>query len=162
MAKSPLRSRPRYGWVLKLLNENDPVSRLFAPELAGLSAEAQEGLELLSRLAESAAEYSLEAMHGEPLEPLTIARIAWDEGPSATTIRRRIAQLQVELFGRELSRSAIYYRFKRRERLGEQLCCAETGCSESLPNDAHANRRLCDEHREPATRVARHRRQKAR
>src|SRR5437870_5684536 len=101
--KKPLRRRPSYGWALKLLDEDDPVSHLFAAELAGLSAEAREGLELLERLASGAAEYAIEVMFGEPVEPMTIARLAWEEGPSETTIRRRIVQLQVELFGRQLS-----------------------------------------------------------
>src|SRR5204863_5448268 len=104
------------------------------------------------------AEYAIEVMHGEPAEPWTIRRLAWEEGPSETTIRRRIGQLQVELFGRELSRSGIYYRFKRRMRLGDRRRCAEPGCSRALPTDAHANRRFCDGHRRVAARVARHRR----
>jgi len=156
--KKPLRRRPSYGWALKLLDEDDPVSQLFAAELAVLSAEAREGLELLERLAKGAAEYAIEVMFGEPVEPITIARLAWEEGPSETTIRRRIVQLQVELFGRQLSRSGIYYRFKRRMQLGDQRRCAEPGCLRMLPHDAHANRRHCAEHRGVAARVARHRR----
>jgi hypothetical protein len=162
MAKKPLKKPPRrrssYGWALKLLDKNDPVSHLFADELAALSAEAQEGLELLERLASGAAEYAIEVMYGEPVERMTIARLAWEEGPSETTIRRRIVQLQVELFGRQLSRSGIYYRFERRMRLGDQRRCAEPGCSRTLRSDSHANRRHCDEHRAPAARIARHRR----
>jgi hypothetical protein len=158
MAKNPPHRRPSYGWALKLLNEKEEVSRLFAPELAALSPEAREGLEVVARLAESANKHSIEAMHRQPFEPLTIAQIAREDGPSASTIRRRIGQLQVELFGRELSRSAIYYRFKRRERLGARRCCAEPGCSRPLPVDAHVNRLHCDGHRATAARVARHRR----
>jgi hypothetical protein len=159
--KKPLRRRPSYGWALKLLDEDDPVSHLFSDELAALSVEAREGLELLERLASGAAEYAIEVMHGEPVDPMTIARLAWDEGPSETTIRRRIAQLQVELFGRQLSRSGIYYRFGRRIRLGDNRRCPEPGCRRPLPADSAANRRYCDEHRTTAERVARHRRQGA-
>ncbi len=156
--KKPLRRRSSYGWALKLLDEKDPVSYLFATELAALSAEAHEGLELLERLARGAAEYAIEVMHGEPAEPWTIRRLAWEEGLSETTIRRRIVQLQVELFGRQLSRSGIYYRFKRRMRLGDQRRCTEPGCARTLPTDSHGNRRLCGEHGGVAARVARHRR----
>jgi hypothetical protein len=120
-----------------------------------LSGKAREGLYYADKLELNARERERCAFSGPAR--LTISTLARNEGVGSARIHDRIRQAQLELFGRELSSSAISYRLRRRKRLGETRTCAEAGCATLLPLEAPAHRRYCDPHRTPAARVARHR-----
>jgi hypothetical protein len=97
------------------------------------------------------------ALAGEPYEALTAAELG---GPwtSQIQVHMAIKQARIELFGKDLSNSAIFYRLKkRRER--ESRTCAEPGCSIPLPRLAHGSKRYCRMHGSGRARIERHRRQ---
>jgi hypothetical protein len=144
------KSRPRsYFWA-----------RRFAPgdrELGSLSADAREGLSYARELAEHALERRRSALSGLPLAPLTVADLAGDNGYWKIKIQRQIKQARIELFGADLSDSAIFYRLMKRDERGSRSC-AEPGCPRIIPALANGRRRYCPEHGSPAARVRRHRR----
>lgn len=143
-------SRPRrHSWSLRF--------RLNDPEVLALSREARDGLEYAQSLARNARARSLAGFHGELLpERVTPAELGapWD-GP--IQVYTKIKQARIELFGKDLSDSGIYYRLKQRpERLGR--VCAEPGCKTPIPPQAHGRTRYCQEHKTGAARTRRHRR----
>jgi hypothetical protein len=112
MAKRRLR---RYFWALHFAAGD--------PELAGLSAEAREGLAYATELAEDARERSrlaLEHGAGPATAPLTATELAWRHCLPLVEVRRRIKLARVELFGRDLSDSAISYRLRKRRQHGPE------------------------------------------
>jgi hypothetical protein len=143
------RRRRRYAWALQFATTSDEVRRL--------SREARAGLAYAQILAENARDRSAEALRGVPPERLTVAALAADDDVSPVVVHTRIKQARIELFGRDLSDSAIYYRLRRRESLPPRRYCAEVGCARQLPASASARRRYCDEHIAPAARVRRYR-----
>jgi hypothetical protein len=86
-----------------------------------------------------------------------VADLAAEDDVSPVLVYTRMKQARVELFGRDLSDSAIYYRLRRRKTLARMRHCAEPTCERELPPQATARRRYCDEHVKPAARVRRHR-----
>jgi hypothetical protein len=147
------RKALRYSWARKF----KPAD----PELAWLSHDALAGLDYAQQLAENARERSLAALLRDPVpERLTVADLATSDGTSPVIVHRLIKQTRLELFGKELSQSAIYYRLKTRA-ARQSRSCAEDGCNQPLPPTAPASRRYCDQHRTTAARVRRHRRRPA-
>jgi RNase P/RNase MRP subunit POP5 len=141
----------RYGWVLRIPAHD--------PHRHGLSDDASAGLAYLEELAENATERRQLAPSRRAPERLTIARLAYEEGCSRSEIYRLMKQARIELFGRELSDSAIYHRLRRDRKRGDPAArpCAHDGCPRPLPARATARRRYCDFHLAPHARIARHR-----
>ena len=139
----------RYSWALHFSPRD--------PETVGLSRDAREGLAYASKLARDARERSYMALKikGPALEPLTPTALAGG-GVSPSEVKAKITQARIELFGRDLSDSAIAYRLKKRRERGVRSC-AEPDCEKSIPALASARRRYCDQHGSPAARVRRHR-----
>jgi hypothetical protein len=126
------------------------------PELAPLSKEARSGLAYASTLAEHAAARARSALDGVSLAPLTVEELAEDDFRSPIQVRKEIKQARIELFGRDLTDSAIAYRLKKRRERGVRSC-AEPKCGRPIPALANGRRRYCDLHSTPAARVRRHR-----
>jgi hypothetical protein len=147
------KQRTSYAWALHLEVADVPSE--------SLSAQAQEGLSYADGLAEEAQERSQFAMRGKPLRRPLIDEIVEEEYVSITTVRRRIRQARLELFG-TLTDSGIYKRLQRRREREQrrQRWCEQSGCREPLPRQARPNRRYCVRHRAPAARVRRHRRRR--
>ena len=143
------RHRRRYAWALQFTSTSDEVRQL--------SREAREGLGYAQLLAENARERSAEALRGIPPEPLSVNALAADDYVSPVFVHTRIKQARIELFGRDLSDSAIYYRLRRSRVLPPTRYCDEVGCARRLPPSASARRRFCDEHVDSTARVRRHR-----
>jgi len=143
------KSRRRYGWSLAFKRSDPRVQRL--------SPTALRGLAYAQRLARAARARREAMLAGEQLlpEPLSVAQLAADEETSAVAINRAIKAARVQLFGRDLSDSAIYYRLRTRHN-GEPCFCAEHGCKQQLPTSTR--RRYCARHGSGAARVRRHRR----
>lgn len=129
------------------------------PRLRRLSKEAREGLDYAYQLAQNAAERKALALEGLAPPPLTIAELARDDDTSATVIHRRLSTLRIELFGKDLSDSACYYRVRRDLEQGDpaRRPCAEPGCPRPLPRYPTARRHYCEFHGQSHGRVARHR-----
>ncbi len=139
--------RQSYGWALHF-QHNDRDVRALSPT-------ARKGLEYAQALARNARERREAALFDDFLpDRLTPAELAtdWD---SAISINSKIKQARTELFGRDLSRSGIYNRLKKRKRASRS--CAHPGCHHQLPPDAHGNSRYCPTHAAGAARVHRHR-----
>ena len=146
----------RYSWALAF-----PPGH---PRERALSAYARRGLAYARHLAEDARERRLDALAGEQLEPrLTIRELAEREYESPFVIADQIKQARIELFGKDLSDSAIRYRLRRdRERgLPAERPCAEAGCPRPLPAKSTARRRYCEFHLASHARVRRHRERRA-
>jgi RNase P/RNase MRP subunit POP5 len=141
----------RYGWVLTI-PDNDPRRHRLSPE-------ASTGLTYLEDLAENAAERRRLAPSGRAPERLTVATMAREDGCSRSEIYRLMKQARIELFGKELSDSAIYHRLRRDRVHGDPAArpCAHEGCPRRLPTRATARRRYCAFHLAPHARTARHR-----
>jgi hypothetical protein len=121
-----------------------------------LSPQARAGLEWAASLARDASLRSAAALAGDPHEPLTVAELA-RPSHSPVEVHSAIKQARIELFGKDLSNSAIAYRLKQR-RLRQPRSCAEPGCGHRIGRLAHGRRRFCPEHGSSRARVARHRR----
>ena len=141
----------RYSWALRFPTTDARVREL--------SREAKVGLAYACELAENTRDLRDEALHGIPPERLTVQALAREEDVSPFAINAAIGQAQIELFGRKLSDSAIYYRLRRERavRSRPSRSCAEPGCETAIPAGANGNRRYCDRHAGSAARVARHR-----
>jgi hypothetical protein len=142
-------AKKRYSWALAF-NASDE-------EVRALSKQGRDGLEYAQALARNARERSSAALAREVLPaPLTVAELA---GAWATPIEvnTAIKRARIELFGKDLSSSAMSYRLKqRRER--PRRCCAEAQCTRLISPLAHGKKRYCKEHGSGRARVARHRR----
>jgi len=141
----------RYGWALRIPSDN--------PRRRRLSFDASTGLDYLVELAENAAERRRLAPSGRAPERLTIATMAHEDRRSRSEIYRLMKQARIELFGKDLSDSAIYHRLRRDREHGAPAArpCADDGCRRPLPARATARRRYCDFHLAPHARTARHR-----
>ena len=143
----PLR---RYSWAPRL-NRGDP-------RLAFLSSDGKEGLGYAKLLAENALDRRLTALAKQiPPAPLTVADLAEKEYTSPIRINKQIKQARVELFGKDLTDSAIYYRL-RQPPPTEARSCAEPGCSNTIRRHAPHGTCYCPDHSTVAARVRRHRR----
>jgi hypothetical protein len=141
----------RYGWVLKIPFD-DPRRRRLSPE-------ASTGLSYLKELAENAAERRHLGPSGRAPERRTVATLAREDRCSRSEVYRLMKKARVELFGKELSDSAIYHRLRRDHEHGAPASrpCAHEGCRRPLPARATARRRYCDFHLASHARTARHR-----
>jgi RNase P/RNase MRP subunit POP5 len=141
----------RYGWALKIPSD-DPRRRRLSPD-------ASTGLSYLEDSAENAAERRRLAPSGRAPKRLTVATMAREDRCSRSEIYRLMRQARIELFGKELSDSAIYHRLRRDRDHGAPAArpCAHDGCPRALPARATARRRYCDFHLAPHARTARHR-----
>ena len=149
----PTPNRRRYGWALRFKPGHAQVKRL--------SAAAKSGLGDPQRLARNGRERRERAIHGGALpELLTVDQLASEQGVSPLAMHGRIKQARIELFGSDVSESAIYYRLARGTKLPWHSPgrCREPGCTTELPKGASRRRRYCDRHATPAARVRRHRR----
>jgi hypothetical protein len=129
-------------------------------EAGALSKLARDGLEFAQSFAENARERSAAALAGEIIpEPLTAAELAagWT---TPIYVHTAIKQARVELFGKDLSGSAMSYRLKQR-RKRTRRSCAEAECTTLIPALAHGSKRYCKKHGSGRARVARHRRGKS-
>ena len=95
----------RYGWVLTI-PPNDPRRRRLSPD-------ASTGLFYLRELAENAAERRHLGPSGRAPERRTVATLAREDRCSRSEVYRLMKKARVELFGKELSDSAIYHRLRR-------------------------------------------------
>jgi hypothetical protein len=156
-----------FGCVLEVFCYNRlvrrPVSYFWALHLhdtSRLSDAGADGLEYAQMLAKDAKLRSDHVLEHRPLlDPLTFNDVAESFGVSAATVRRRIAIARKQLFG-NLSDSGIYYRLQRQRQLKARIPrpCKENQCPNTIPADASAGRKYCHEHRTPAARIRRHRR----
>ncbi len=96
------------------------------------------------------------ALDGLMSEPLTVERLAEEDWTNPITIRSQIKQARIEIFGRNLSDSAIAYRLKKQRERGTRVC-AEPDCRRPIPSLANGRRRYCDFHGTGAARLRRHR-----
>lgn len=123
-------------------------------EIRALSVRAREGWEYATELAQDARDRRNAKLNCD-VEPegLTPA----DLGPGAIGVNTAIKRARIELFGKDLSDSAISYQLKKaRER--PAASCAEPDCTNPIPRLAHARTRYCARHGSGSARVARHRR----
>lgn len=130
----PMGKRTSYAWAYGLSDRDldDPA--------------AEEGLRYARRLAEMARAHSKAALAGEePPFPLTPADIAFEEGISESTVRRRIALARRLLYGTR-SDSGIYYQKARVRALLAQpvRICTAPDCEEPLPWNASKRRAYCN------------------
>lgn len=128
-----------------MANKRESFAWAYEEDLWLSGPEADEGLRYARRLAEMARLARRAALAGEaPPFPLTSADIAFEEGISEATVRKRIALARYELW-RDLSDSAIYARKARAKALSEQAqrVCKAPDCEEPLPQRASARREYC-------------------
>ena len=143
----------RYSWALHF----PPGSR----ELRGLSKDAREGVEYARSLARNALERRQAPLARQPVPArLTVNELAERDYTSPIAVHSKIKQARIALFGKDLSDRAIRYRRRLRKKRPElrHRACAEPGCSTTLPPQASAGRRYCNQHRTPKARAQRHRR----
>jgi hypothetical protein len=142
------KRRKRHSWALAFA-PNDP-------ELRALSERARRGVAYAAALAQNAQERSAAALARQELpERLTAAELGglWH---SPVEVHAAIKQARIELFGRDLSGSAIDYRLRQRRARGERVC-AQAGCERQISSLAHGSRRYCGKHGSGSARAARHR-----
>jgi hypothetical protein len=150
MARRPPR---RYFWALHF-HPGDP-------ELRALSEKGRRGLGYATELAEAARARALSALEQEvATAPLRLEELAERDYRSPIELRSEIKQARIELFGRDLTDSAISYRLKKRRDRGERRC-AEPDCRRKIPALANGRCRYCDLHGTGAARVRRHRNARA-
>ena len=85
--------------------------------------------------------------------------LAEQEELSPIQVYELIRCARIELFGKDLSDSAIYYRLRRDREQGDPSArpCQEERCRRPLPPGATARRRYCDFHLMPHARIRRYR-----
>jgi hypothetical protein len=143
------RKRPiRYGWALRF--------DAHSPEYPDLSWAAREGLGYAQRIAEDARERATEALtnHANMMARTTVKNLAADHGVSPIEINRQIKQARIELFGKDLSESAIYYRLKHLEPHRGRTC-AEPDCTQPIRAQEPISRLYCPKHAQPKYRTRR-------
>lgn len=142
---------PSYSWALR-----DDES---ATSYADLSLQARLGRDYAIRLADDAnARRRQNLRRGERFPPLTTADIADDEGQTQEFIEAAIAQAHHELFNRLQVSDYNKALARRAARAGRAArVCKQPKCRAELDAQTHGNREYCDEHRNPAAHVRRHR-----
>ena len=150
-ARKHRKAPRRYRWSLQL-SDTDPRVRALSPR-------GKTGLYYARELAENAAKRSSGALHEDVPERLTVEKLAREDDLSPVEINKMLRQTRIELFGKDLSDSAIYYRLRRDRDLGRapDRPCAEPGCPRPLPGHASRRRRYCDFHLAAHARVSRFR-----
>jgi hypothetical protein len=123
---------------------------LSAAEEDRLTPQGREGLQYLQQLALDAEERRKDAlelrvgrppMRLEDLEPPD--SVDWPH--SESTIRQRMRQTKVDVFGRAIGVSAINARRRQKRKIAERpvRICADPDCSNLIPRAAHAKRKYC-------------------
>jgi hypothetical protein len=129
------------------------------PLIPRLSLMGQEGFTYAEELAGAARVRSYAAIHQEDpdYDDATSEEVGdgYDQRVSATTVRNRIAQARVELFGHRSDR-AIRRLLARIER-AEGRRCKTKDCDEPLPVGATSRRLYCDRHSQPWAKAERYR-----
>jgi len=147
------RAPLRYSWALHFDYRS--------PEARSLSHEGHTGLGYAQALAENHRERSTLALreHRFMPEKLTVATLAVEDQTSPIEINRLIRKARIEIFGKDLSQSAIYYRLSQLEaRRGRT--CTEPDCDEPIAPQEPISRLYCHEHRAPRSRTNRCRQHK--
>lgn len=145
----PRRPPRRYFWALHF--ERDDADR------SGLSEQGERGLAYARELAEQALVRARSVPEsGISDAPLTIEELARRDEVSSVQIRTWIKQARIDLFGRDISDSAIAYRLRKRRERGLRVC-AEASCEQTIPGLENGQRRYCEAHSTSAARVRRHR-----
>jgi hypothetical protein len=145
------RAKPprRYSWSLRL--------RIDDPRLRSLDLDGLEGLEYARHLARAARYRRLAALENGIAPPaFGVKDLAAHEDVSPTHILNRIKQARIQLFGKDISDSAIYYQLRHPQ--PPERPCAEESCLFALPRHAPSHRRYCFLHTDVRARVRRHRR----
>lgn len=148
------KKQPRgYSWALKFESA--------FPEERYLSEQGRRGLRYAQDLAGIARDRSQAALHEHARMPdkLTVAKLAAEEGTSAAKIHQLIRQAVIEIFGKDLSQSAIYYRLRQLEKRRGRTCAAPD-CDEPIAAQDPISRLYCLQHRTPRSRTSRHREHK--
>jgi hypothetical protein len=139
------RRRRRHSWALEFRRSD--------PEVRALSVRGQTGLFYASNFARNAKERTDAMLAGQELPE----RLDASDLGSAIEVYAAIKQARIELFGKDLSNSAIAYRMQQRR--GREPClCADPGCFRPLTRLAHASKRYCEGHASGKARARRHRR----
>jgi len=152
MAPRKKKQLTSYSWALKFSN---------SPEERYLSEDGRLGLGYAQALAEIAQERSVAALQqgADVPDKLTVATLAAEEGTSPARIHRLIRHAIIEIFGKDLSQSAIYYRLDQLQaRRGRT--CAQPDCDEPLEPQEPISRLYCHHHSQGRNRTARCREQK--
>lgn len=126
------------------------------PEVKALSSQALDGFEYATSLARNALARRQAALSGDLIPARSTSAELAGYGISTIDVNSAIKRARTELFGKDLSDSAIAYRLaKRRER--DARICAEPGCDKTISVLAHGSRRFCPWHGSAHARVARYR-----
>jgi hypothetical protein len=147
------RAPLRYSWALHFDYRS--------PEVRQLTYDGHQGLAYAQALAENHAERSALALkeHQYMPERLTVADLAIEDQTSPVEINRLIRRARIEIFGKDLSQSAIYYRLNQLQARRGRTCAA-ADCDEPIPPHEPISRLYCHEHRTPRSRTRRHREHK--
>lgn len=129
------------------------------PEIRALSREAMDGWEYAKSLTRNARERRRAALDGGLIPAAMTPTALAGYGITTHDVTAAISRARIELFGKDLSDSALAYRLKRRR--AQAGVCAEPGCTNPIPRLAHAKQRYCSGHGTGSARVARHRRNRA-
>jgi len=92
-------------------------------------------------------------------DKLTVAILAAEEGTSPARIHRLIRHAVIEIFGKDLSQSAIYYRLSQLQARRDRTC-TEPDCDEPIAPQEPISRLYCHHHSQGRKRTARCREQK--
>jgi hypothetical protein len=141
--------RRRYSWALR--------EELTPAWLRWLSPDGWDGLEYARKLARNADERRRAALDpGLHSARATYKTLASENDTSVTDVKQKISLARVELFGADLSDSAIDYQLRTRGPLLGRPC-AEQACDAELPPYASKLREYCDLHATSLARIRRRR-----
>jgi len=138
------KRRRRYSWALAVRRSD--------PEVRALSSRGQTGLYYADEFARNAKARRDAMLAAQPLPD----RLEAGDLGFRIDVYASIKQARIELFGKDLSDSAIAYRMKKRRERGQRVC-AEPDCPRLLPRLAHGSKRYCEEHGQGWARARRHR-----
>jgi hypothetical protein len=150
----------RYGWALALSSYAQAHPKqagdwdwLEPPAFTDLG---WEGIHYAAELAINALERRQGALDRNIPYRLTQEDLARNSGESASYVSRAIRQARTEVFGRNLTDSAIDYR-RRNQRSATLRACADPHCRTQLSPGAPTHRRYCKLHGTTRERVRRSR-----
>jgi hypothetical protein len=151
----------RFRWALALttrLTEHAELRADYAflqPRYNQLSELAREGVVYAAEIAAVAEVRRRDGLH-QPPPRLTMKEVGRRYFTDPQQVSRAIKQARTELFGRNLSDSAIDYR-RRHQHTTNNRTCQHPNCRTPLPDSAPPHRRYCDPHATQNARVKRHR-----
>lgn len=156
------RTRSAYPWAYRIQTW-EQINRRPHPLRSRLSARGQDGLAYAAEIAGAARARSFAAIgrehpdyDGDRVTADVLARES-DEQLSAATIRSRIQQAQIELFGHRSDRSIrrLLARIQHEPTWEAVRLCEADGCDTPLPVVATSSRRFCKWHAQPWAKAAR-------